>query len=316
MADENKVLGIRLDAEERKRFDEFVSEEGKNNKDFLNTLLNLYELNKGKVKNINLVGDIETLESYTSKIQQTFINIIDKLENQKGDITEHSQKDLQIYKDKVNNLEFELDTVKLLNSTRQKELTNVNSDNVTLKEQYIQLQDSLQDKLTIIKEYQGKNDTLAGLVNEYKSAKAENVELKDSLNKSNLTNLQVNNENIAQGREIDQLKNNVTELSSKIEALKSEHKSYIDEVTEKSEVILKKAIQDTERVKNAEMRESILKIKEEQQEKIQAVQNENAIKINEYQDKYKSLLEELEHFKAAAQKKEVGKKEVSKRQTE
>jgi len=64
MADEKStVLGIRLDTEERKRFDEFVGEEGKNNKDFLNTLLNLYELNKGKVKNINLVGDIDVLES-------------------------------------------------------------------------------------------------------------------------------------------------------------------------------------------------------------------------------------------------------------
>ena len=95
MADEKStVLGIRLDTEERKRFDEFVGEEGKNNKDFLNTLLNLYELNKGKVKNINLVGDIDVLEGYTNKIHQAFIAVIDKLE---------SQKNLQIYKDKINN---------------------------------------------------------------------------------------------------------------------------------------------------------------------------------------------------------------------
>ena len=87
MADENKVLGIRLEPEERKRFDDFVTEGGKNNKDFLSTLLNLYELSKGKVKNINLVGDIEALEGYTNKIQKTFIDIIDKLENQKGDIS-------------------------------------------------------------------------------------------------------------------------------------------------------------------------------------------------------------------------------------
>src|ERR1035437_8981820 len=111
--DKSTVLGIRLDAEERKRFDDFVSEEGKNNKTFLDALLNLYELNKGKVKNINLVGDIETLEGYTNKIQQAFINVIDKLESQKGYIAENSQKDLQIYKDKVNNLENELETIKL-----------------------------------------------------------------------------------------------------------------------------------------------------------------------------------------------------------
>ena len=45
MTDEKStVLGIRLDTEERKRFDEFVGEEGKNNKDFLNTLYYIFML--------------------------------------------------------------------------------------------------------------------------------------------------------------------------------------------------------------------------------------------------------------------------------
>jgi len=114
MADEKStVLGIRLDIEERKRFDEFVGEEGKNNKDFLNTLLNLYELNKGKVKNINLVGDIDVLEGYTNKIHQAFIGIIDKLESQKDDISENSQKNLQTYKEKISNIQNENDSVNI-----------------------------------------------------------------------------------------------------------------------------------------------------------------------------------------------------------
>jgi len=120
MADEKStVLGIRLDAPERKRFDEFVTDEGKNNKEFLSTLLNLYELNKGKVKNINLVGDIEVLEGYTNKIHKSFINIIDKLESQKNDISESNNKDLQIYKNRVNDLESKIDETNIINSSNE-----------------------------------------------------------------------------------------------------------------------------------------------------------------------------------------------------
>ena len=132
MADEKStVLGIRLDTEERKRFDEFVGEEGKNNKDFLNTLLNLYELNKGKVKNINLVGDIDVLEGYTNKIHQAFINVIDKLESQKGDISENGQKNLQIYKDKVSDLQNEINSITLLNSMNEEKLIILSKDNTS-----------------------------------------------------------------------------------------------------------------------------------------------------------------------------------------
>ena len=242
MADEKStVLGIRLDTEERKRFDEFVGEEGKNNKDFLNTLLNLYELNKGKVKNINLVGDIDVLEGYTNKIHQAFINIIDKLESQKGDISENSQKNLQIYKDKVSDLQNEIDSVTLLNSMNEEKLIILSNDNTSLKEQHNQLQESSQDKLTIIKEYQGKNDTLTGILEEYKQYKVEveqykksladaqskNIELKDSIKDKNFT---VNN------------------LSKDIENLKEDHEKVINGLTKSQEQLKDKHIEDIEAV--------------------------------------------------------------------
>jgi len=50
---------------------------------------------------------------------------------------------LQIYKEKVNNLEDEVDASKVLNWAGQKELGLVNNDNKAL-----------------IEEYKGKNDTL------------------------------------------------------------------------------------------------------------------------------------------------------------
>ena len=294
MADEKStVLGIRLDTEERKRFDEFVGEEGKNNKDFLNTLLNLYELNKGKVKNINLVGDIDVLEGYTNKIHQAFINVIDKLESQKGDISENGQKNLQIYKDKVSDLQNEIDSVTLLNSMNEEKLIILSNDNTSLKEQHNQLQESSQDKLTIIKEYQGKNDTLTGILEEYKQYKVEveqykklladaqskNIELKDSIKDNNFT---VNN------------------LSKDIVNLKEDHEKSINGLTKSQEQLKDKHIEDIQQLQekaSITMDKALLKLQKEQQEQLSQNQLKYNEEIQEYQSKYKSLLEELEKKK-------------------
>lgn len=300
MADEKStVLGIRLDTEERKRFDEFVGEEGKNNKDFLNTLLNLYELNKGKVKNINLVGDIDVLEGYTNKIHQAFINIIDKLESQKGDISENGQKNLQIYKDKVSDLQNEIDSVTLLNSMNEEKLIILNNDNVALKEQHNQLQESSQDKLTIIKEYQGKNDTLTGILEEYKQYKVEVEQYKKSLADTQSKNIELK----------DSIKDKdftVINLGKDIENLKEDHQKVINELTKSQEQLNDKHIEDIEQLKekaSITMNKALLKLQKEQQEQLSQNQLKYNEEIQEYQSKYKSLLEELEKKKTTPRAK-------------
>jgi len=291
MADEKStVLGIRLDTEERKRFDEFVGEEGKNNKDFLNTLLNLYELNKGKVKTINLVGDIDVLEGYTNKIHQAFINIIDKLESQKGDIAESGQKNLQIYKDKVSDLQNEIDSVTLLNSMNEEKLIILNNDNVALKEQHNQLQESSQDKLTIIKEYQGKNDTLTGILEEYKQYKVEVAQYKKSLE-------DIHSENIELKDSIKDKDFTVINLGKDIENLKQDHEKVVNGLTKSQKQLKDKHIEDIQQLKDKAsitMDKALLKLQKEQQEQLNQNQLRHNAEIQEYQGKYKSLLEELE----------------------
>jgi len=302
--DKSTVLGIRLDAEERKRFDNFVSEEGKNNKTFLDTLLNLYELNKGKTKNINLVGDIETLEEYTNNIHQAFINVIDKLESQKGCIAENSQKDLQIYKDKVNNLENELEAIKIVNSARQTKLKSIYDDNSNLKEQHTQLQESLQDKLTIIKEYQSKNDTLTGLFEEYKQYKVEIEQYKKLLADSQ--------------SKIFELKDNLKDkdftvngLNKDIVNLKEIQEKAIAELTKSQDQLKDKHISDIERLNdkaNIKMDKSLLALQKSQQDQLSHEQLKYNKDIQEYQDKYKALLGELEKVRTLPKTKNDNKK--------
>ena len=255
--------------------------------------MNLYELNKGKVKNINLVGDIDVLEGYTNKIHQAFINIIDKLESQKGDIAESGQKNLQIYKDKVSDLQNEIDSVTLLNSMNEEKLIILNNDNVALKEQHYQLQESSQDKLTIIKEYQGKNDTLTGILEEYKQYKVEVEQYKKSLADTQSKNIEL--ENNIKDRDFT-----VTNLGKDIKNLKEDHEKAINGLTKSQEQLKGKHVEDIQQLKekaSITMDKALLKLQKEQQEQL----NQNQLKYNEeiqeYQSKYKSLLEELEKKK-------------------
>ena len=291
MAEEKStVLGIRLDTEERKRFDEFVNEEGKNNKDFLNTLLNLYELNKGKVKNINLIGDIEVLEGYTNKIQQTFINIIDKLENQKGDIVENSQKDLQIYKDKVESFRNMI----MISDSEKIELKRTLEDNVKaldlLREQNKQAQQSLTDKTTIVEEYKNKNDTLAGILEEYKGYKTENQKLKqlliDAQGNNDLLNDDIKNRSFI----INKLNDDLKAKDNIIDNLKFNNAADIKKLEQNN----KKELEQSKKENELNIKLAVAEIKEELNNKLNKEQLKHNADIEQYQAKYKSLLEEID----------------------
>src|SRR5665647_3165967 len=219
MADEKStVLGIRLDTEERKRFDEFVGEEGKNNKDFLNTLLN---------------------------------------------------------------------------SMNEEKLIILSKDNTSLKQQHNQLQESSQDKLTIIKEYQSKNDTLTGILEEYKQYKVEVEQYKKSLS-------EIQSKNIELKDSIKDKDFTVNNLSKDIVNLKEDHEKSINGLTKSQEQLKDKHIEDIQQLNDKAsitMDKALLKLQKEQQEQLKQNQVNHNAEIQEYQSKYKSLLEELEKKK-------------------
>lgn len=313
MADEkNKsdVVGFRLELEDRDRLKQFMDQEGKGNKEFMQVLLNLYELNKGKIKNINLVGDIEELEKYTTKIQQTFINMIGKLEGQKERITEEKDKDLLLYKEKVNTLINDNDILKSANSANQIKLTDVNNDNILLNTQYNelqknmkekteQLQQGLQDKITIIEEYKGKNDMLLGQLKQYEKYPEQLEVTKKLLIDSQTRSLEAESDLKEKG-------SNIIRLTDDIENLKNNHKSEINKIIENNKLeinnMVERHTQELERIKEkAEFdKEKALLAKDRlDQELINKINQENNAKIKEllhenqqYNEKFSRIMEE------------------------
>jgi chromosome segregation ATPase len=281
-----EVLGIRIEPDEKKRFEDFVKEESKNNKTFLTNLLDLYELNKGKIKNINLIGDIEELEKYTNKIQQSFVGVINKLESQKDGIREDLNKDLQIYKDKVNNLEYANEHFKLDITAVNEKINTVNNENIILIKQLEQLQknfndqknqsqEQTQDKLTIIEEYKGKNDTLTGLLKQYEKYPGQLETTKDLLSAAQANILEFESKLRENGSAIIRLTNDMESLN---ENHKSEINNVIERHAEELERIKEKAEFDKEKsllAKDREYQELINKLNQYNNEKVKELLNEN-----------------------------------------
>lgn len=209
--------------------------------------------------------------------------LIDKLESQKGDISEISEKNLQIYKDKVNNSENEISVLKIKNSTFNEKLTSVNNVNKTLEEQNIQLQGSLQDKTLIVDEYKGKNDMLLSQMRQYEKYPDQLETTKGLLADAQSKTIDLSNNIKNMDFTINNLKESAESqktISTKaIGALTVIHKNEIEALNDKAEF---------------EKQKAILVLKQQQQEQIQKLQSELNNKINDYQSKYKALLEQME----------------------
>lgn len=308
MAD-TKTFGLKVPEELHKEASNIMKLLDLSGEDFLNEMIRAYKSERTKEKIPLVAKDLKELQVLTGRIYDMYLNLSYGIENisrskedEMNDKLEKKESIIISLQDKVNELTEKTD---MLTSS----FNNAIEDKNNLDKQVYQLTEVIESNKALITEYKEKNDTLSGLVNEYKFAKDENVELKESLNKANLTNLQVNNDNVAKGREIEQLKNSISEVSLTVdslkeqnriaqEELKAEHGSYIEKLNSHHKSDIEKTIQDITRSKDAEKREEILNLKEEQQEKILLIQNQYQNRINEYQDKYKSLLEELEQFKA------------------
>ena len=159
----------------------------------------LIKLSSVKDLNVDLVGDINSLESHVSSIQSIFLNIIDKMECQKKGITQSGINDNKIYLEKIASIQIELENFEILNVEGSKSLANLNDRYKILSDDYDKLIESIKDKIVIAADYKEKNILLT----------AENLKFKLSVTELDL-------------------------CKEELETLKADKKSHLDELTEAS----------------------------------------------------------------------------------
>ena len=292
------TFGVKMPEELKVQIESLMKDSGlRTGKDFMQNLVNNYVLEKTKEQLPEIAQDLKELQGLTQRIDNIYLSLGYRIENitkaqHEETVKEMSKKDSIIsdLQEKINSLGADKDTI----TEAYNNIVNQNSE-------YLQRVNELTENNKNIKElneeYKNKVDTMAGIVEEYKQYKAEISAVKEQLSNAQLTItnnksiLNIAHESLAKANR--ESNNAIDELNKEIEKLKTDHTAAIELVKEKAEMQKDKLI---------------LEFKQQEQEKIQRLQEETNSKINEYQAKYKALLEELEHSKT---KKPTAKDKVT-----
>ncbi len=291
------TFGVKVPEELKKEISELMKSSGLSGKDFMQSLINVYQVEKTKEQLPEVTQELKELQGLTQRINNIYLNLGYRIDNLMKSKDSEIEQQLKKKDEIISNLQDQVAEFDNKNEVLTEAFNNSVNEKNELNSRVNQLTESNNNIKALVDEYRSKNDTLTGLLNEYKASKEENEALKERLNQANLRTLEINNEKIAMGREVEQLKGEVEKLTSEINVLKVEHRNEIDTLKENNKENIEKAISEITRAKDSEKREEILNLKEGFQGRIQKTQEEAASKINEYQEKYKGLLEELESLK-------------------
>lgn len=308
------TFGVKVPEELKEQITKMMQDSGLTGKDFMQSLINVYQVEKTKDQLPEVAQELKELQLLTQRINNIYLNLGYRIDNMMKSKDEETGEQLRKKDDLISKLQVNIGDLE----TKTEMLTEAFNNAVNQKDELMQrvneLTDSNNNIKALVEEYKGKNDMLLGQLKQYEKYPEEIDNLKSELAKAQRENVEKDSMITVKEQAINALKDKVNELvvtlddvkensNKEKENLKAQYKDNLQQLKVDLSLERERAIDDINRVKNSEMREAILKLKEEQQEKMQSIQAEYLGKINEYQDKYRALLEELEEVKAAQKKK-------------
>jgi hypothetical protein len=291
MADNNNPFSVRMETDDKEKLIELIQESGKSSKEFMGILMGAYELNKVKLDIPEVAEDINHLEALTNQINNVYMNMAKRIQTIDTAKTLQFNKDMEIYKDKIESLKAENEGFKVDKESMAIILQESSNINEVLKKQVTQFTETMDSNKALIQEYKEKNDTLAGLVTEYKGFKNENETIKILLADSQARNIDLSNKINAKDIEIDSLK-------SKLEAAAMQAPKEVKRTSELKDFEKEKALLEQEKLFNKKMQE---------------LQEESNKKISEYQKQAEEFIREMQmQQQIQIQNQQMGLKEIEK----
>jgi len=306
MADEkNNPFSVRMEPEDKEKLMELIQESGKSNKDFMSVLMSAYEINKAKVDIPQIAQDISHLEALTAQVNTIYLNMGRRIQDIEQAKTLKFDKDLELYKSRIENLQAQNEGLKIDKEILSEKLQEAENHNTEIDKQLNHLQELNEGSKALIQEYKEKNDTLTGLVSEYKKAKEENETIKGFLADEQARNIELGNKVKVQDIEIENLK-------AKIVTAEQESQKEIARVKDQKEFEKEKALLSQEKEFNKKLQELHEeynnKVKEYQKE-IEELNLEYNKKVKEYQKEVEELLKEMQKTQPKTAKTKAQPKE-------
>ncbi|MBU3217540.1 hypothetical protein LL033_21895 [Clostridium estertheticum] len=283
------ILSVRISDEVKQKFNELAQSEGINNKEFMEQVVKYYELNRAREEDSNMSSDINELQTITNRISDIYINIVER-NNIKNLGVKNVHKNELIDKDKeTQKLNEDIISLKEQKKEDNKKLSLFEKDQVDNKHIIKELQESAKS-LKTLNNMQGEKILKLSETNEkYIKYKDEILVLKTEL-------VKLTNDNIQFKQDLSNKNEETSRLVNQVNELKEISKNKIDEIE-------MKAKQDIDIQKERgifQMDKELLKLKEQQQLKIQELQETFNDRINkllkekeEAAEKFRNMVSEI-----------------------
>ncbi|MBU3111631.1 hypothetical protein [Clostridium lacusfryxellense] len=278
----NVVTSYRLAQDTKDKLQQQLKDLGMTQEQYFNKVVGLMELENVK-QNSFLSKDTTIIQANLDAILNSFISIAD------GSNNLICNKDIEL--EELNNTYKDMLSDKEISITNQKdELQEVYSNLLVVQEdskkssdellsiridhnnQVEQLLGNIKDKTLIVEEYKNKNDMLLSDLQEYKQYKVELEEYKKLLADAQARN--IDKDNIIRDNDYT-----VNQLNKSMEKASQDNHKELETLKKENQL---------------NIRLEVAEVKEELNNKFSQEQFKHSKEIEEYQSKYRELLEELE----------------------
>ena len=266
MSNEIKAVSFRLAEDDIQKFRGFADEQGLNQAEMFQSLMNSFEMAKAKGMITDRAKEIEVFQDTVNTLMNMFINSLAINQTSEERIRETLSLELNTKDKTIADLQSREKNLKIEFERIDKDLDKSLKTGNELAVNLENANKEIEQKNNIINNQQEQINTLNSIVTEYKSYKDINKELE-------LRNIELNN------KLTDTLHSN-SDLQSKIENLENIEEFYKAEVES-----LKNEIK--------EVNKNIKDIEKSHKDEIKDLNNIHREELNVLEDKYKSEIEEL-----------------------
>ena len=293
------TFGVKMPEELKKQIEDLMKDAGlRTNKDFMQSLVNSYIVEKTKESIPEIAEDLKELQVITQRTNDIYLNMGYRIENINKANEKESEEQLSKKDSTILELKEKIEMINFENSNLEESNSNiVNQNNIQ-----IQRVNELTEININVKElnegYKQKNDDLMGIVSEYKQYKIEIEKLKVLLGDKQAQSIDLSNSIRDKDNTIENLeksiqkatednkrtaKDNENERITIIDRLKKDNIKELESIKKENELNNKLAILELKEVHQGEM------------EKIQSKYNSN---IELYQNKYNVIVDRIEELRS------------------
>ena len=283
------ILSVRISDELKQKFNDLAQSEGINNKELMEQVVKYYELNRAREEDSNMSEDIKELQTITSRMADIYINIVERNNVKTLEVKNVHRNELGDKNTEVQKLKEEITLIKEENKkiiSLGKELSNV-------KTTHKELEESIKSLKTFNNMQNEKIINLTQVNEKYIKYKDEIVKLKTD------HDLLIN-ESIQLKNELSNKKDKEDRLIKQIEELGQINKNKIETL----EIKAKHDIEMQKERTSFEVGKEVLSLREQQQTKIQELQESFNDRINkllrekeEATEKFKNIILEMDRNK-------------------